>query len=83
MKSEIYRCDVCKVEKKESNHWFKAWRRDEPPKPNAFVLYHWQDPAATTCDIHLCSLPCATKAMCAAMEQTQPALKIFRTQGPR
>jgi hypothetical protein len=25
-KVEVYRCDECGAEKKETNHWFEMWR---------------------------------------------------------
>ena len=64
MKSEIYRCDVCRTEKKESNHWYRGLRI-----AGGYVTYTWGALAPDEARAeHLCGLPCAMKAMCAAME---------------
>jgi hypothetical protein len=56
MKTEIYTCDVCGTQKKESNHWFVLF--------SPFYLSTWTNEAQNVEDaVHICSSQCAHKKL--------------------
>jgi hypothetical protein len=64
VKSEIYTCDVCGVQKKESNHWF---RLSSPQKLDyylivGFHLFPWSSKEMEL-ELHICSSECAHKKL--------------------
>ena len=75
MKIETFACDVCKVQKKDANHWFKVYilrplrskSDDRAPEPTGFVVTTWEaeKPTMTNGDIgeagHICGHNCATQ----------------------
>jgi len=68
MKSELFTCDQCGTQKKESNHWFIGTRSTAN---DAYLIRRWDVKRLTPPDLpeeHLCGIGCATKAMCAALE---------------
>ena len=59
-------CDICGVERMESNHWFLAFV-DVSDKPS-IAFYPWNDTAAEGVTVkHLCGPGCAAKALSTTM----------------
>jgi hypothetical protein len=61
-KVDTYRCDVCEVQKRETNHWFVV----STEAPGYFAVRTWENagsmvksPSAS----HVCGLECATKLL--------------------
>ena len=64
-----YKCDICGVQKQDSNHWFRAEHR---PDRDMFVLAKWDSEDRVIGEfktLHLCGLQCAVKAMLKAMAE--------------
>lgn len=68
---KTYVCDECGVEKREANHWFKAY----PWHSGHFEIARWDAncvaphdaPLVERIALHLCSEQCAAKAMSKAI----------------
>lgn len=51
-------CDVCKFQKKEANHWFKAVKLSVP----GVSVYPWEAEVDAAREIsHLCGIECVMK----------------------
>jgi len=57
-----YRCDICKVEKQETNHWYKGYHRSSASDLNGIMIVSWNTNKITAGvtlelgkpDAHLC-----------------------------
>lgn len=77
MRESIYKCNICKIQKAESNHWFMAriLRHDPENHMGAddrnFTVMPWSgdwldkdgEPEANEEMLHLCGRACVGKAM--------------------
>jgi hypothetical protein len=67
-------CDVCRVQKKESNHWYKAYLldRDANNRLSGIMVLEWDINSITqplhrvellpeNADAHLCGADCASR----------------------
>lgn len=70
MKVETYACDQCKTQKKDANHWFKAYRFEDvqgvaivPWKAESVYIAGGGTVSAVTenADAHLCGANCVTE----------------------
>jgi hypothetical protein len=72
MKSEVYSCDGCGKQKQESNHWWRLRPYAQQRTPSlliadVFILIPWDTTVVNagddTVEKHICSEPCASKAL--------------------
>jgi len=61
MKIDTWACDICKVQKKETNHWYKG-QTSTDPLYKGIHIYEWNVVVNSDCS-HLCGIECVTKWM--------------------
>jgi len=42
MKVDTYKCDICGIEKKDANHWWKAAEVTQDGKPAGIIISQWK-----------------------------------------
>ena len=61
-KINTYACDICKVQKKEVNHWFIGFAyHGVSDSSNCISLYPWRDSVLNNDAKHLCGIECSMK----------------------
>ena len=60
MKIDTWACDICKTQKKETNHWYKGWINEEF-SGRGICIYQWHVEVSNC--VHLCGIECVTKWM--------------------
>lgn len=64
MQRTQFTCDVCGVEKKESNHWWKMVEYLTGHQAGHLALYRWGNETITIDPvIHICGQDCATRKL--------------------
>ncbi|HEX5704908.1 MAG TPA: hypothetical protein VFX97_17045 [Pyrinomonadaceae bacterium] len=68
MKVDTYQCDICRVQKKDANHWFEGYLLSGEDKPAGVQIHRWgsnpvtgevHGPSPEHADVHLCGAACA------------------------
>lgn len=72
MKIEQFECDVCHRAKGEENGWIEAEWRPKNGSSIQFMPWGFFDDSYTVVR-HICSLPCATKALSSWMDEVHKA----------
>ncbi len=61
-REEIYRCDVCKKQRGETNHWFLVEFQNVSGERGASIrIFAWNDQSADDDVFHLCGEGCVQR----------------------
>jgi len=70
MEVKTFACDICKIHKKESNHWFEGYLLGGKANSTGVQIHKWGSspltaevtaPSPEQADAHLCGQECAAK----------------------
>jgi hypothetical protein len=76
MRKELYSCDVCGADKKDSNGWYRIVRSVSPGGLPRYSLWHWDDPGKPEPGrpvSHVCGLPDAMQQIARLEERPERA----------